>query len=128
MDPFCCSEEDINPTNAAMATVCLILNIFLPGFGTILNACLGVRVLPGLIYGFLQILLAPILIGWVWSIIYGIKIMQRSGKERSVYYYETYVPPTHYPYVVVDQRQQQPFSFDSKGMGVVVVDESRPPI
>lgn len=53
MDPFCCSEEDINPTNAAMAIVCLILNIFLPGFGTILNACLGVRVLPGLIYGFL---------------------------------------------------------------------------
>ena len=128
MDPYCCSEEDINPTNAAMASVCLILNIFLPGFGTILNACLGVRVLPGLIYGFLQILLTPILIGWVWSIIYGIKIVQRSGKERSVYYYETYVPPP-YPHVVVDQRQQQPFSFDSRGVGgVVVVDESRPPI
>ena len=71
----CCPDEDINPTNPPLAFVCLLLNIFLPGFGTLLNACLGVRVLPGLMYGFLQILLTPLIIGWVWSIIYGIKIV-----------------------------------------------------
>ena len=50
---MCCPEEDINPTNGAMALTCLLLNIFLPGFGTILNACLGVRVTPGLMWGLL---------------------------------------------------------------------------
>ena len=77
---MCCPAEDINPTNTIMATVCLILNIFLPGFGTMLNACMGVHVMAGLLYGICQVLLTPLLIGWVWSIIYGIKIVQCSGK------------------------------------------------
>eukprot|EP00347_Sterkiella_histriomuscorum_P017463 403349270 len=70
-----------------MATFCLVLNIFLPGFGTMLNACMGVHVAQGLLYGLLQILLAPLLIGWVWSIVYGIKIVQLSGKQGEMYHY-----------------------------------------
>ena len=79
---MCCPPEHINPTNGIAAMICLILNIFVPGTGTILNACLGVKVGPGLLYGILQLLTTPIIIGWVWSIIYGIKIVQLSGKQR----------------------------------------------
>ena len=79
---MCCSEEDINITNPFMATACLILNIFLPGIGTIVNACSGVQICPGLLWGILQILTAPILIGWIWSIFYGIQIVEVAGKAR----------------------------------------------
>ena len=81
---MCCGEEDINPTNGLMALTCLILNIFLPGVGTMVNACLGTRMMPGLCYGLLQMLLAPLLIGWIWSIFYGVKILQMAGKERYI--------------------------------------------
>ena len=83
---MCCPDDKINPTNAVMATLCLLLNIFLPGVGTILNGCLGVHFVEGLCYGLLQILLTPLLIGWIWSIVYGIKIVQLSGKGGEMYH------------------------------------------
>ena len=88
---MCCPAEDINPTNGLMAIVCLILNVFLPGVGTIVNACLGVRVAPGVMYGILQMLTTPLLVGWVWAIIYGIKIVQLSGEKVGPGYQAHYV-------------------------------------
>jgi TM2 domain-containing membrane protein YozV len=79
---MCCPEETINPTNTVMGIVCLVLNIFFPGIGTMVNGCLGVHCSTGIIYGILQLLTAPLLIGWIWSIIYGIKILQLSGKDH----------------------------------------------
>eukprot|EP00347_Sterkiella_histriomuscorum_P014763 403359625 len=77
---MCCPEETINPMNTCMATLCLVLNIFIPGSGTILNACCGRHCAAGVLYGVCQFFLTVLLIGWIWSIMYGIKILQKSGK------------------------------------------------
>lgn len=70
----------INETDRCTALICLILNIFLPGFGTMLNGCCGAKCPIAILVGILQILLIPVLlIGWVWSILYGLEIYRRSG-------------------------------------------------
>ena len=77
---MCCPIEDINPVSQPIAIVCLVMNVFFPGIGTWINACLGENTAPGVLYGFLQILTAPLLFGWLWAIIYGIKIIEVSSK------------------------------------------------
>lgn len=72
---MCCPPETINRMNTPMATLCLILNVFIPGSGTIVNAVTGKHVGPGLLYGILQFFLTILLIGWIWSIMYGVKIL-----------------------------------------------------
>lgn len=71
----------------------LLINIFLPGVGTMLSAatcfhvrnhglmvqgkrtlCVGAIVCDGL----LQLFLAPILVGWVWSVIFGYQVYSMS--------------------------------------------------
>ena len=78
---MCCPDEAIHPIDHTMAIVCLLLNIFLPGVGTIVHACMGTNSGPGIIYGILQILTTGFFIGWIWSIIYGVKIVGKSGKS-----------------------------------------------
>ena len=43
----------INETDRCTALVCLILNIFLPGIGTMLNGCCGVKCPMAILVGFL---------------------------------------------------------------------------
>ncbi|TNV75128.1 hypothetical protein FGO68_gene1981 [Halteria grandinella] len=94
---MCCPYEDINPTSQPLAITCLVLNVFFPGVGTLVNACLGERVAAGLLYGLLQILMAPLLIGWIWSIIYGVRIVEVSSKSH--YYDGRYLHPYHHKHV-----------------------------
>jgi len=77
---MCCPAEAINRTTPSIAYFCLCLNIFLPGFGTMLNSCAGGAGFSGLgfIYGLLQLLFAVTLIGWIWSIFYGFEIVRKS--------------------------------------------------
>ena len=81
---MCCPDDAINKTSIQSATICLVFNILLPGVGTIINAFLGDNNYgPGLLIGIIQILTVPIfLIGWIWSIIYGVKIMNKSKIEE----------------------------------------------
>eukprot|EP00768_Dysnectes_brevis_P009400 gnl/Dysnectes_brevis/9434_a17538_202.p1 GENE.gnl/Dysnectes_brevis/9434_a17538_202~~gnl/Dysnectes_brevis/9434_a17538_202.p1 ORF type:complete len:129 (+),score=6.37 gnl/Dysnectes_brevis/9434_a17538_202:127-513(+) len=62
-----------------LSIVCLIINIFLPGFGTLLAS---IRVCSGRValIGLLQFLLTIILIGWIWSIIYGLLLVRHSKR------------------------------------------------
>ena len=77
---MCCDDHSINEMDKNMALVCLILNIFIPGIGTIINGATGHNHV-GIVYGILQFFLTGFfLIGWVWSIIYGVKIVNRSAK------------------------------------------------
>jgi hypothetical protein len=55
----------------------LFLNIILPGVGSILAGLCGGS-LGCVVAGLLQMLLAPFIIGWVWSIVWGVKIWEYS--------------------------------------------------
>ena len=78
---MCCPDEAIHRIDPTMAIVCLLLNIFIcPGLGTMVHACMGHDAGQGIIYGLLQFLTTPFfLVGWIWSIVYGVKIVQKSG-------------------------------------------------
>ncbi len=85
-------EEDINQihhhdhdcfripvVSKDLAITVLILNIFIPGTGTLLLACTtDTHFNHFMIVGLLQFLSAGLIIGWIWSIVYGIKIVQKS--------------------------------------------------
>lgn len=57
-----------------------IVNIFFPGIGTIINAvaCGSVNT-TGVIIGIVQILTCWLLLGWIWSIIWGWFIYEKGG-------------------------------------------------
>jgi hypothetical protein len=66
--------------NKVMGIVLLVLNIFLPGVGTLICACIGPKFeADNIIVGLLQLLLSGCIIGWVWSIWWGIIILQKSS-------------------------------------------------
>lgn len=58
----------------------LVLNIVLPGVGTIISSFQqdGELNLGALIIGILQLVLAWMVIGWIWSIIHGALIYKKS--------------------------------------------------
>ena len=72
---------ELKRTSPPMRIMCLLLNILFPGIGTMVNACLGPVVGPGMLYGLIQGCTTVILVGWIWSIVYGIKIM-KVGKAK----------------------------------------------
>lgn len=50
---MCRPDSAIALTNSSIAAICLILNVFIPGFGTIVNAFHGEHKLMGIVLGFL---------------------------------------------------------------------------
>lgn len=73
-----CPPEAINKTGTGLAYFCLCLQIFFPGVGALVNSCVGGFSGTGFCYGILQLLLAPLLVGWIWSILYGIEIVRKA--------------------------------------------------
>ncbi len=75
-----CCTESIVPVKDPLHIVLLILNILLPGIGTIANGCMGSSISGcQIVIGLLQMCLSPVLlIGWFWSIWWGVIIYQRS--------------------------------------------------
>jgi len=63
--------------------ICFLLNIFFPGIGTLLAACYDRRLSGStgecLLIGLVQLLLAPVLIGWIFSIVWGYLIYRKSN-------------------------------------------------
>mmetsp|Transcript_26 Transcript_26/g.19 ORF Transcript_26/g.19 Transcript_26/m.19 type:complete len:88 (-) Transcript_26:77-340(-) len=63
------------PTTTLIAIISLVLNIIFPGCGTILNGVMGPALsVEQIIIGVIQIFTAICLIGWIWSILWGILI------------------------------------------------------
>ena len=109
------SCQDLISTIPSVSGCCaifiLILNIFLPGVGTLVLACIGPSIWCGnqILAGIFQILLAPLIIGWIWSIYWGILVLGKSGelREANVIIMDqrppqviviSHVPENNYPY------------------------------
>mmetsp|Transcript_41923 Transcript_41923/g.30776 ORF Transcript_41923/g.30776 Transcript_41923/m.30776 type:complete len:94 (+) Transcript_41923:37-318(+) len=75
---MCCPDHAIAKTDQTVALICLILNIFWPGLGTIINAIYHEQPCEGIVYGILQMLTCIFIVGWIWSIVYGCKILDKS--------------------------------------------------
>lgn len=56
-----------------MAVLCLILNLFVPGLGTLVSGIIGGEKLIGRAVA--QLLLAIVIVGWVWGVVTGIQLI-----------------------------------------------------
>lgn len=57
--------------------ICILLNIFIPGAGTLIGGFKCERT-DIMIIGILQLILSCVWIGWVWSVIWAFLIYKRS--------------------------------------------------
>ena len=64
--------------------VLFIVNIILPGIGTLIGACMGDAKGTAYLVGFLQLLLSPIVIGWLWSILWGYFMFDKKAMKKVV--------------------------------------------
>ena len=71
-------QAEIPATSTILAVILLLLNIFLPGVGTIVMSFMEGFKVKTLIVGILQLVLAGLIIGWIWSIYWGILVLQKS--------------------------------------------------
>ena len=83
---WCVKIRDSLPSlNPALAVLLLVVNIFLPGVGTMILGCLGGGCAwQHIIVGVLQLITAGIIIGWIWSIWWGILLVQKSTSNQAV--------------------------------------------
>ncbi len=73
-------QADIPKLSKGMGIIILLLNIFIPPAGTFLLACIGPEFKSSqIIVGLLQLLLLGILVGWVWSICWGLIVMEKAS-------------------------------------------------
>lgn len=69
----------IPTTSKCMAIVLLVLNVIWPGLGTAIMGCLSPNFLvENLVIALLQFLLLFCLIGWIWSIMWGVFCLMKS--------------------------------------------------
>lgn len=67
------------------ATISLILNVFLPGVGTIIVAFAAEQCNKStVIVSIAQILLAPLLIGWIWSITWSFLLTRKIQRDALI--------------------------------------------
>jgi hypothetical protein len=61
--------------------IILIINIFFPGFGTFCLICLGGGDfwVEHLMIGLIQLFCTPFMIGWIWSLAWGIHTVRKSA-------------------------------------------------
>ena len=65
--------------------ICCILNVVLPGSGTMLAACMADATSWSkvqLTIGILQFMLTVYIVGWIWSIAWGVLILKKGIQDR----------------------------------------------
>ena len=75
---------DVPKVNGLWPYILLILNLFIPGVGTMIAACLGdpnAWSKTQLIIGVFQMLLSVYIIGWFWAVYWGYLMIIKSRKE-----------------------------------------------
>lgn len=78
-----------------MHIVCFILNVLLPGWGTMISAFQCTHALPDkevvescgcgtFTDGMLQFYLSPVIFGWIWSILFGWALYKKGRDVRKL--------------------------------------------
>lgn len=62
------------PTDKAL--ISLVINVFVPGIGTIVAGVLGNKPMIG--RGVAQFLLGIVIVGWIWGIVTGVQLLQNA--------------------------------------------------
>ena len=74
-------KDELTPMKSPMGVILFIVNIILPGIGTIINSFMGSKFnSTNCIVGLVQLLTCIIIIGWIWSIWWGIVMLQSEKK------------------------------------------------
>lgn len=60
-----------------IAIVTLVVNIFVPGIGTIIAGVVGNKPMIG--RGIAQLILSLIIVGWIWGIVTGVQVLQNAS-------------------------------------------------
>lgn len=58
------------------ALIALLVNVFVPGVGTIIAGVLGNKPMIG--RGVAQLILSIIVVGWIWGIVTGVQLLQNA--------------------------------------------------
>ena len=84
----CCEGSQVYTLRGSIHIICLILNILLPGWGTMISACACVHAIRDeergkcnwgtFVDGMIQFYTAPLLFGWIWSIIFGVALYRKT--------------------------------------------------
>lgn len=69
------TQVPVLETGAAIG--CLVLNVILPGIGTIVAGIVGGQKLIG--RGIAQLILAVIIVGWVWAVVTGFQLVTNAS-------------------------------------------------
>ena len=87
-----CSGSQVFTLKPPMHIVCLVLNILLPGWGTMISAGSCTHAVRDskrckwscgtFLDGMFQFYLSPLIFGWIWSIVFGIAIY-RQGRDHN---------------------------------------------
>lgn len=72
-------KDHLPVLSKTIAIIILVINILFPGIGTMLLSCIGGQFKIEHIYvGLAQFLLAICVIGWIWSILWGVLLIMKS--------------------------------------------------
>eukprot|EP00347_Sterkiella_histriomuscorum_P014037 403362400 len=74
-------SKTVKKVEKPLHLILFIINIFFPGLGTCISACVnkgGSFSLETLVVGLLQMFLCWLFIGWIWSIWWGYLIYKKS--------------------------------------------------
>ena len=77
--------SDVPYTTGIVPYVLFLMNFMIPGLGTLISACFcyedGAWSKTQIFVGCLQMMTAVFIVGWIWSIYWGIKFIQKSRES-----------------------------------------------
>lgn len=77
------TKNHLPTLSRGLAIFILVLNIIVPGLGTACLSCIGGSCkTEHLIIAVLQFVLAWIVIGWIWSILWGLLLLMKASKAQ----------------------------------------------
>lgn len=85
---MCCDNHHIQPIDSCTGLICLLLNIFMPSFGSMVYACSVGHEHRGKAWGtaivqFILMLVPLVNIGiYIWIIVYGCQINSKSSDHH----------------------------------------------